>query len=66
MFGNRTNSLKLSESRFFEDMVRVGRALKQVYAAIKINYSILEATSCRMCMPIFSRVLMATRTQVDR
>jgi len=26
---------------FFEDMVRVGRALEQVYAAIKINYSIL-------------------------
>ncbi len=26
---------------FFEDMVRVGRALEQVYAALKINYSIL-------------------------
>src|SRR6266542_1499828 len=26
---------------FFEDMVRVGRALEQVYAAQKINYSIL-------------------------
>jgi diadenosine tetraphosphate (Ap4A) HIT family hydrolase len=26
---------------FFEDMVRVGRALDQVYAALKINYSIL-------------------------
>jgi diadenosine tetraphosphate (Ap4A) HIT family hydrolase len=27
---------------FFEDMVRVGRALEQVYAAQKINYSILR------------------------
>ncbi len=26
---------------FFEDMLRVGRALEQVYAALKINYSIL-------------------------
>ncbi len=26
---------------FFEDMVHVGRALEQVYAALKINYSIL-------------------------
>jgi diadenosine tetraphosphate (Ap4A) HIT family hydrolase len=26
---------------FFEDMVRVGRALEQVYAPLKINYSIL-------------------------
>src|SRR6059058_682186 len=26
---------------FFEDMVRVGRALEQVFAALKINYSIL-------------------------
>jgi diadenosine tetraphosphate (Ap4A) HIT family hydrolase len=26
---------------FFEDMVRVGRALEQVYAALKINYSVL-------------------------
>ena len=26
---------------FFEDMVSVGRALEQVYAALKINYSIL-------------------------
>jgi diadenosine tetraphosphate (Ap4A) HIT family hydrolase len=28
-------------SAFFEDMVRVGHALEQVYAALKINYSIL-------------------------
>jgi diadenosine tetraphosphate (Ap4A) HIT family hydrolase len=26
---------------FFEDMVRVGRALEQAYASLKINYSIL-------------------------
>jgi hypothetical protein len=28
-------------SAFFDDMVRVGRALEQVYASLKINYSIL-------------------------
>lgn len=28
-------------SAFFEDMVRVGAALERVYAALKINYSIL-------------------------
>jgi diadenosine tetraphosphate (Ap4A) HIT family hydrolase len=32
---------ELERSAFFDDMVRVGRALEHVYASLKINYSIL-------------------------
>ena len=50
---------------FFEDMVRVGRVLEGVYAALKMNMRFWGIT-CRICTRIFSRATTAIHTRVEQ